>query len=185
MWGLLQKKSFLSDKCKYERLLLTHKYHNWTAKDWRHVIWIDEVGFEVGKHSIYIYVWRHPCRCLKNTNRSVWHQHSSQVGFQLWFGILLQPLPNVHWNKFQQIGRLQLIFVEVVYEGAQGFIMNLPMTHQPHIDGGRLSGPRKQGFEVVERSCGHNKDGLACTISQPQFNWEHLEYVQKSSAKCL
>lgn len=51
-------KPHLTPKHKSARLLFAKKYKDWTAEEWREVVWTDESSFEVGKNFRKVRVWR-------------------------------------------------------------------------------------------------------------------------------
>ena len=55
---LQSKKSFLTPRHIYQRLVFAQKYRKWSAEDWEHIIWTDESTFEIGKNSRQVRVWR-------------------------------------------------------------------------------------------------------------------------------
>jgi hypothetical protein len=51
-------KPFLTLEHKAARLAFAKKYKDWTAEDWKKVVWTDESSFEVGKNCRKVRVWR-------------------------------------------------------------------------------------------------------------------------------
>lgn len=52
------RKPYLSIAHRKRRLAFARKYRQWTAEDWKNIIWTDESSFELGKDSRRIRVWR-------------------------------------------------------------------------------------------------------------------------------
>jgi hypothetical protein len=81
-----RKRSYLSTKQKAARLAFAKKYINWTAEEWRRVIFTDEMGIQTGSNGGQVWVCRYPEETYKEDCCGATHV-SGFKKIKVWGGI--------------------------------------------------------------------------------------------------